>query len=201
MRFVLFPFLAVLYTVGIRRQYTMPRKMIFALTFVIVSWLLFDRKVYAVHSDAILRSIAETVLLMAGPLWLKLLEVYSEGLELRYSHANLHCLIVGPICEEYLFRHLPASIFQVPPWISTFTFSAVHFKRDEWPRTLVQMAFTFVFACWANGVYARNGLIGVVISHALCNAIGFPNLEHFKVLPDWGKLLLVIVQLISWTLL
>ncbi|KJE89640.1 hypothetical protein CAOG_01076 [Capsaspora owczarzaki ATCC 30864] len=127
-----------------------------------------------------------------------------EGFELRpFVEATVKDLlwwrniVVGPVTEEITFRAcmLPmlASAFggRGALLVAPVMFGSAHLhsiiqhlrKTDQeikaaWSGILLQLAYTTVFGVYASALFLRTGhIIAPILSHSLCNYIGFPDVE------------------------
>jgi membrane protease YdiL (CAAX protease family) len=191
--------IALSYAWGIRRIKKMPFKILFSLTFTIISLFRFPfQKEFKFHNFLISSCI--TLLAMSGPLFIKFYK-HLKFKDLGYFYKPkddiytlIHCLLTGPFCEELVFRHV---IFQIlgNNITQALIFGIVHFNPKNLTASLFQVCFTFVFGIWAGFLKINFGIEGCIISHLICNWIGFPDFDFFITLDGRYIILVFLLQI------
>lgn len=153
--------------------------------------------------------------------WLKLLQFFLGGLQadldcLRRGDLTFwRDLVVGPLAEECVFRLAIGSAIlgAGKPTLGQCLIAAVIFslthahpllvmtvfgrggRRPAVGPILIQCIFTLLFGLFASTIYGRTrSLVTIVLIHALCNRIGFP--EDFELpssVTSWCILAILMV--------
>lgn len=148
-----------------------------------------------------------TVLLLLGPIAAQVF-LFLQDFQLpfaKFSHWDwVKILLVGPVCEELVFRaSLIPILDQWGGWspasaviISSLLFGVAHayrliFDRSQWLPILVQMGFTFVFGIYTGILFVwHRQFISCLLAHSLANAIGFPDWERVMALEPFRILII-----------
>ena len=174
--------IALFYVLGIRSIKKGAFKILYSLAFTITLLIYFPVQVEFKTNNLVTTSYI-TLFVMLGPLAVNLYKYLKfRDFEYFYEHesvyTSIHCLITGPICEEFIFRHV---IFQLTNnnLAQALVFAMVHISSDKFMNSLLQSGFTFIFGLWAGIFRNRFGIEGSISSHLVCNWIGFPDYEFF----------------------
>ncbi|XP_055327623.1 CAAX prenyl protease 2-like [Paramacrobiotus metropolitanus] len=131
-----------------------------------------------------------------------------------YSHIWWRAYVVAPLSEEFVYRAclIPVLIVCYGPraaiLISPLSFGVAHLHhifdriRLGTPAlraviaTLFQIAYTSLFGLYSAYLFVRTGHIAApILTHALCNVLGVPEIETFGTVPLGAKIVMVVAYL------
>ena len=192
--------IALSYVLGIRIFKNVAFKIFYSIVFTVILLIQFPIREELKLNNLITSSYI-TFFAMLGPLLINLYK-YLKFRDFEYFYEKqciytlIHCLLTGPICEELIFRH---AIYQISKinLVQAFTFAIVHFSLSNFKKSILQVGFTFIFGLWAGIIKKRCGIEGCILSHLICNWIGFPDVEFFLALDKKEVVIILLLQAIS----